>query len=253
MNHYDSYVICTSPRSGSTLLCKLLLQTGRAGNPGSWFHVPQLERWLDDYDLRPEFFPTRAILLGEVFARARAKGIDGKGLFGLRLQRHSASYFFDQLADAIPAQNTDVARLTAVFGRTLFIHLTRPDKLAQAVSFVKAEQTGLWHRAANGEPLEQLPPTAPLTYDEDRIAQQITRFEAFDQQWCAWFQAQKVSSLRISYDDLSSNPRGALAEVLHRLGLDPSLAADQVTPVAKLADTTNEDWIARFHDRALRD
>ncbi|MEM7023395.1 MAG: Stf0 family sulfotransferase [Pseudomonadota bacterium] len=24
MAHYDSYVICTSPRSGSTLLCDLL-------------------------------------------------------------------------------------------------------------------------------------------------------------------------------------------------------------------------------------
>ncbi|MEM1201062.1 MAG: Stf0 family sulfotransferase, partial [Pseudomonadota bacterium] len=33
MAGFDAYVICTSPRSGSTLLCKLLAPTGIAGKP----------------------------------------------------------------------------------------------------------------------------------------------------------------------------------------------------------------------------
>ncbi|MEL6981932.1 MAG: Stf0 family sulfotransferase, partial [Actinomycetota bacterium] len=40
-----TYVICTSPRSGSTLLCTLLASTGVAGNPDSWFHRPSLDDW----------------------------------------------------------------------------------------------------------------------------------------------------------------------------------------------------------------
>ena len=32
MANFDSYVICTSPRSGSTLLCQLLAATGVAGD-----------------------------------------------------------------------------------------------------------------------------------------------------------------------------------------------------------------------------
>ena len=40
MAKYESYVLCTSPRSGSTLLCKLLAATGVAGNPDSYFHRP---------------------------------------------------------------------------------------------------------------------------------------------------------------------------------------------------------------------
>lgn len=39
---YRAYVICTSPRSGSTLLCKLLAATGQAGKPKSYFHKPDL-------------------------------------------------------------------------------------------------------------------------------------------------------------------------------------------------------------------
>ncbi|MBT6203829.1 MAG: sulfotransferase, partial [Rhodospirillaceae bacterium] len=42
MARYQSYVICTSPRSGSTLLCSLLAATGLAGNPCSHFHDPSI-------------------------------------------------------------------------------------------------------------------------------------------------------------------------------------------------------------------
>jgi LPS sulfotransferase NodH len=48
MAKFDSYVICTSPRSGSTLLCKMLTSTGAAGKPDSYFFGTSLEEWLDD-------------------------------------------------------------------------------------------------------------------------------------------------------------------------------------------------------------
>ena len=45
-----SYVICSTPRSGSTLLCRGLWDTGRAGAPHEYFHenkhMPQIiSRW----------------------------------------------------------------------------------------------------------------------------------------------------------------------------------------------------------------
>ena len=51
---FDSYIICTSPRSGSTLLCKLLEATGVAGVPGSHFHDPSISDWLGYYDIKEE-------------------------------------------------------------------------------------------------------------------------------------------------------------------------------------------------------
>ncbi|MEM7269766.1 MAG: Stf0 family sulfotransferase, partial [Pseudomonadota bacterium] len=50
MAAYASYVICTSPRSGSTLLCSLLKASGVAGAPESLFHEPSVEAWRAYHD-----------------------------------------------------------------------------------------------------------------------------------------------------------------------------------------------------------
>ncbi|NVK33715.1 MAG: hypothetical protein HWE23_04485 [Rhodobacteraceae bacterium] len=34
---YDAYIICGTQRSGSTMLCDLLIDTGAAGRPASYF------------------------------------------------------------------------------------------------------------------------------------------------------------------------------------------------------------------------
>ena len=153
MAKYDSYIICTSPRSGSTLLCKLLAATGVAGNPDSYFHRPSISDWLADLGLtRKRSVPERE-LLEAIFRAAIAKGTLGTGIFGLRLQRHSFDFFTEKLAVLYPEHSNDVERFQAAFGRTLFVHLTRRDKVAQAVSYVKAQQTGLWHAAPDGTEL----------------------------------------------------------------------------------------------------
>ena len=58
MAQFQSYVICTSPRSGSTLLCRLLREAGNAGFPDSHFHAPDVEKWLGYYGLRSDQFST---------------------------------------------------------------------------------------------------------------------------------------------------------------------------------------------------
>ena len=62
---------------------------------------------------------------------------------------------------------TDTERFQRLFGSTLFVYLARPDKLAQAVSYLKAEQTGLWHLAPNGTELERIAPHREPAYDGD--------------------------------------------------------------------------------------
>lgn len=243
---FPSYVICTSPRSGSTLLCALLKATGVAGRPGSHFHEPSLDEWLEDYRLEGTAFASREDALRAVFAAAREKGEGGTGVFGLRLQRGSFRFFMGA-ADAIyPGRSSDVERIEAAFGPTLFIHLRRADKLAQAVSRVMAEQTGLWHRAADGSELERLAPAQAPRYDREAIARHMAEQAALDGEWEDWFAREDVSPLSITYDELAADPQGALARVLEALGLDPSLARDVQPPTRKLADATSREWMERF-------
>lgn len=244
--NYQSLVICTSPRSGSTLLCKLLAATGKAGNPNSHFHEPSLDKWLKSYDLSAEEFSSDLERLEAVFKAAKVLGTNGTGMFALRMQRKSFDFFSRQLEILHPGLPTDRARIEAAFGRTLFIHLTRKDKIAQAVSFVKATQSGLWHRSADGTELERLSEPRDPAYDAEQIASHFQQMNTYEEEWARWFSAERIEPLRITYDELSSDPEAVLIRIFDALGFEHAAVRGIAPPVARLSDATNREWIDRF-------
>ena len=246
MTPYQSYVICTSPRSGSTLLCRLLAATGIAGRPNSLFHEPSLDDWLERFELSADTDRDERDVLAEIFAAALDEVRGGTDIFGVRLQRHSFAFFRDKLAILHPSRPSDHARLEAAFGRTLFVHLTRLDKAAQAVSYVKAQQSGLWHRASDGTELERLSPPRDPVYDAELLRVTHDTMATADRDWENWFADQGIAPLRLTYEALSADPPATLRLVLDALGLDSSPANTAVPDVARLADATSRDWVARL-------
>ncbi|WP_424970162.1 Stf0 family sulfotransferase [Dinoroseobacter sp. S76] len=245
-NPARAYILCTSPRSGSTLLCRMLTATGVAGHPNSHFHTPSLTRWLEVYGLADTTFPSRRAALQAVLDAGIARGRGETACFGLRMQRGSFPYFMDQLAQLLPDQPSDHARLEAAFGPLSFLHLSREDKLAQAVSRVRAEQSGLWHAHADGRELERTAPPAPPRYDHDAIAAHLAELSRFEEDWRLWFAREGIMPLRLTYESLAQDPQGVLAQVLAHLGRDPAAAEQVAIPTARLADAESADWIARF-------
>ena len=243
---FTSYIICTSPRSGSTLLCGLLAATGVAGRPDSHFHGPSLDRWITVCDLAGRSFASRHDALLAVFRAVRERGTGGNGIFGLRMQWGSFPAFTDALTDLHPDGPDDAGRIEAEFGRTLFVHLTRPDKIDQAISRVRAEQTGLWHRRADGTELERLAAPTEAHYDRGVIARHVDELTTSDVAWNDWFDRQDIDPLRLTYDELARDPAAALARLLAALDLDPGLARGVKLPTAKLADVISRDWRNRF-------
>lgn len=243
-----SYVICTTPRSGSTLLCRLLSATGVAGMPDSHFHVPSLERWLTVYELEEATFASQEAALRAIFDAALARGMANTDIFGLRMQRGSFGFFMEQLALLSPKSMSDAERIESVLGPTTFIHLSRPDRAGQAISRLRAEQTGLWHRHADGSELERLAPPKEPHFDPSAIARHIEELSALDDEWDRWFRQKEIQPFHLSYDALSDNPQKVLAEVLAAIGCDPSLAERVETPTAKLAGRESDEWKQRYLD-----
>ncbi|MEZ5722880.1 MAG: Stf0 family sulfotransferase [Paracoccaceae bacterium] len=244
----DSYVICTSPRSGSTLLCLLLAGTGVAGNPQSWFHTPSVARWAEALGVAREPARDERTLFADVVAAARKAGAAGSGVFGLRMQAHSLEFFQDRLATLFPERQTAAARIEAAFGTTRYIHLHRQDKVAQAVSYLMAQQSGLWHAAADGREIERSAPPAEPRYDPVAIGETVARMQGYDRMWDDWFAGQGMAPFRVDYDALSDHPRDQLRDVLAALGRDPGAAGQVAVPTMKLAGATSRDWVRRYRE-----
>lgn len=172
---------CTSPRSGSTPLCKLLIANGIAGHSESYFHQPSLSSWRDELDLTLDpAAPERDVLAG-IFNTAIAQGSLDTRMFGLQLQRHSFDFFIEKLAVLYQGFGNDCERFEAAFRRTCFIHLTRGDKVEPAVSYVKAHQSGLWHKAPNGTELGRLSEPQALTHGPVTIGPCVEEMTIADQ------------------------------------------------------------------------
>ena len=248
----DGYILCATPRSGSTLLCDLLTGTGVAGAPDSYFMDNLDPAWAAAWGL-----PDRAGLSDRAYAAAYlraavAAGQAGGAVFGLRLMGRNRADLMALIEAVHPDLPSDRARIEAAFGRVLWLHLARADRLAQAVSLVRAEQTGLWHVAPDGTEVERLAPPAPPVYDFDRIAARRAALEAEEAGWQDWFAAEGIAPLQIDYDTLAADPAAQTARILHALGLPHALATRLTPGVARMSDPLSQDWITRFRADARR-
>lgn len=154
---FSSYIICGAPRSGSTFLCDILASTGVAGKPHSYYRDEDASGWATLWEVpEPHRLDTAEFERAYLSAMVR-EGTAETGIFGLRIMWSSVADASRRL-DAVEGAYADVAaRFAQAFGATLYIHLSRQDKLAQAISLIRAEQSGLWHRAADGRSARERP------------------------------------------------------------------------------------------------
>lgn len=243
---FSSYVICGTPRSGSTLLCSMLTETRVAGRPHSYFRQQDIAEWAQEWGVEPARGPDDVQFDKDYVAAMRRIGTDETGIFGLRLMWVSVPEASRRL-DNIAGGKADVtARLEETFGPTLYIHLSRLDKVAQAVSLIRAQQSGLWHRNSDGTVLEGEEKPRPIAYDGDQIGQIVRELEEDDACWADFFKSRAIEPLRLTYETMSADPQLALSKALSALGRDAELAKTIRAGTAKLADATSSEWVAKY-------
>jgi LPS sulfotransferase NodH len=250
-----SYLVVATPRSGSTLVCETLRATGVAGNPLEHFEVlrhssqPRQPReyfeGVDDdavLDLlspldppRPDPEPPAAW-----WARIRAEGTTANGVWGGKLMWNHVDDLLDRARelDAVPGDADLDAALRALFGDDLrLVYVTRPDKVAQAVSLWKAVQTQTW-RAGRGTP------AAEAEYAFGGIDHLVRRLEEQDAAWRDWFAATGRTPHVVSFDVLAEDPAAAIGGVLRALGLPDDEVPAPAT--ARQGDARSAEWAQRY-------
>lgn len=252
MTDYSAYIICGTPRSSSTLLCEMLAATGVAGCPNSYFRTQNIAEWAKDWGVPAATSANDPAFDANYLAAMVREGTRGTGVFGLRLM-------WGSVADA-KAMLSRVYGVHAVpelfehaFGKTLCIHLSREDRLAQAISLVRAEQSGLWHLKADGSVFEGVATPQPNHYDGARIAAVVDELERDDTAWNAFFAVHQIEPLRFTYNGVTADPQGELAKVLSALGRDPAVAKDVPVATRKMGDGVSQQWAEQFRREYGRD
>jgi LPS sulfotransferase NodH len=232
-----AYLVCGTPRTGSSLLCSLLSSTGIAGHPESYFRKPDERTWADRWEI-----PRRtdgSFDYQDYIRAAIAAGSTANGVFGGRVMWGTMDGIVENVRTLHPnLAGRDLDLLTATFGLLRFVHLWRSNTLAQAVSWARAEQTTYWHGGdvTTSEPHFGLAQIGDLTetIDEHNTA------------WRDWFSASGVEPHQVIYEEMITDKVGVAGGVLSFLGLDPSAGRPIASGHQRQADELNADWIARY-------
>ncbi len=243
---FSAYVICGTPRSGSTLLCEMLGASGVAGRPNSFFRAQDIAYWSESWGVPISGGTESAQFDRDYLAAMVREGTADTGIFGIRIMWPSIAEATLRLDRAHGDCADIVARFASLFGPVLYIHLCRGDKVAQAVSLLRAERSGRWHLAADGSVLEGGEVLQDVTYDPVRIAEIVAELEVHQAEWEAFFTNHRIKPLRLVYETMTADPQHALADIFAALGRDREIALRVTVKTSKMADATSREWIDRF-------
>ena len=254
-----AYIVCATPRSGSTLLCELLRATGVAGNPLEHFEIlrhsgaPRQPReyfeGLEDFrvldrlpSLRPRIADRDDETPDEWWERIRAAGTTANGVWAGTLMW---GHVEDLVARASVLLGDPEIGLGTALDRLLgdvdLVFVTRPDKVEQAVSLWRAVQTESWRSDA-------APATERSAYVFAGIDHLRRELEEHEAAWYRFFAANGRPVHEVSYDDLRDDPRGTTAAVLRALGLP---AGDVPEPrMRRQGDERSAAWADRYRAEA---
>ncbi len=264
-----SYLVCATPRSGSTLLCHELDRTGVAGHPEEYFealHRSGLPRRPHEY-----FDPKRHANIVErlayrempagaaepnplwhpetydrYLAWALREGTSSNGVFGAKLMWGYLGDFAQLLRGIEGMGGRPLPELLGrAFPGLRYVQITRQDKVRQAVSLWKAVQTQAWKR----EPGEEVKAAVQPVFSFRAINYLVRELTAHDASWDAYFLGLGYEPLKLTYEELAEDTDGVVRRVLEHLGIPvPEDLAPSAPRLSVQADAVSEEWVRRVHE-----
>jgi LPS sulfotransferase NodH len=228
-----SYLICTTPRSGSNLLCEVLQSTGVAGRPDEYFWHPPI--WEEEWSTAD---------FAAYLERVLRAGTSPDGVFGVKLMWFYLDKLLPRLAEVAGLSGADPpAVLSATFPNPRYIWLNRRDKVRQGISHYRALKTNAWRSTdrATGT-------VADPAFDFAVIDPLVRQAAADDQSWQRFFRQHGIEPFPMAYEDLATAPAQTARRVLDHLGLPPPAAPWPPSwRHQRQADARTDDWVRRYH------
>jgi LPS sulfotransferase NodH len=251
-----SYLVCATPRSGSTLLCEALGETGVAGRPLEFFEaVPETGVPRRPLDYLAGLEDTAALALIErapphpppPYSDLRGvsdyaqhletvlrTGTTANGVFGAKIM-------WAHLVDLARQLGRDDlhALVDDVFGRPRFVWVRRRDTVRQAVSLWRAMQTQSWR--ADDES------GAEARYSYAALDHLVRLLAAHDAAWERFFAGADGAVLTVTYEEVAADLGAALRRTLDHIGITPAVGALEALPsMRRQADERSDAWAEAY-------
>ena len=269
MQPHTSYLICATPRCGSTLLCEALKNTGLAGQPEECFLPANEDFWKELWGISS---------YTDYIARVIKEGTSSNGVFGAKIIWWQFDDFVGKLRsipgyERLPAPEL----LSTVFPNLHYIWVTRSDKMRQAVSLEKAMQTKVWAtidetsldrtplsdsqlkesymnklKVSGHHPLAWLyrsPSTEELYFDFAHIDFLLGMIKLHEVAWRKYFAENGITPFTVVYEDLAVAYEQTAIRILQELNV-PVPEALKFLPrsMKPQADALSKEWIQHYHE-----
>jgi LPS sulfotransferase NodH len=276
-----SYLICATPRSGSTLLCAALDDTGIAGHPEEHFEVlletgqprqprdyfqrsndPEVWALLDD----PEFMDVLGKYGGryaehparrdpswrppnfqKLIEEALRRGTTENGVLGTKIMWAYLRDFV-RLARRTSASGVRPCEVPAAVLPNLrrFVWIRRRDTARQAVSLWKALQTQQWRRDSDEDVGGK-----GLRFSFAAVDHLKMRIDEHNAAWQDFFEWCGVEPIEVVYEELVEDYRGTVLWLLDGIGIPtPEDFVVAEPKMRRQADELSEEWVRLYDERA---
>lgn len=232
----SEYLIAFTPRSGSSWLTSLLVNTQLAGRPEEWLnpnHLPGILKAHPSKDLASYIERIRRVMVSR---KRRTFGME-------------CSWFQWKLyLEANQQQESP-------FSFSHHIYWTRRDLLGQAVSLYKATETGHFHFIAGKT---EKPEAIEMVVDDSKLWYWLLHIYQQEYGWQKYFNRKEITPFTLCYEDLWSDKFLTLTRLLSYIA--PELPTETVIDAArmtksnhrKLSDKVTEqiklDFYRRYKD-----
>lgn len=211
------YAICSTPRSGGHFLGHLMYSTGAMGYPLEYFLAEHFSRW--------------AALSGRPSAREvidyiKSRRTSANGCFGFKVHFPEFSRVFREFG------------FDSLFPGCRFLLMEREDLLAQAISLVRATQTGQW--------ISMHKPGGRTRYNFDDILRAMKYVLEQKVSWRRFFALTGRQYLNVSYESLVKGPSGVIEDIARYLEIAETRIRWALVLPKKQADEESAQWYERF-------
>ena len=225
-----TYLLASVPRAGSTHFSHVLWRTGCLGAPLEYLNFEPAGPY--------GFASTSAAAQLNLWRSVMRRRCSPNGVFGLKA--------FPMQLQALERDNPPLLHevLSAMLPRNRprrIVYLRRRDLVAQAVSYARANMSGIWRKEqeANGP--------ATLDYSQEQLEAAERGIALQQNVWERMFNDLGIDPLPLWHEDVLADSIGAARQVANYVGLSlDAAAAVNIPEIRKQATGDAQVWIDRY-------